>query len=552
MSDSKNISKILIVCAVIFTAMLPLRNAVYSDDVAFGQSVRHFVQTGDLKVSEYTAASSIFHILWGSLFAKILGFSFSSLNISVIILLPVLLIGFYKILRKQDIPSDKSLIFTLFFLSIPWIPFLTYTFMSDIPFLTLEILSILFYLKYGKEKKINHLTLCLVFASFAFLIRQLGLALLVAGIISSLIDKNISLKELKKFILPVLIPLFLLVIYQVWLSIPGNKTIPQYFYENQSKEAIKNFLPLTDIPLSTRILNYSQYIHRVINYTNQAMGLLFPLLIVLILSNTRKSKNFIKRNYKSILFSTATIGLIYFLDVIRFRKEYTAGFPLNEYEYESLFPIPWANLWKYLVIISIPFWSALLAKTLTNKIIQKAAKESYLVITFLGILFMTVITFQSWDRYLLPILPFIYIYLAKTTSSFKFNKIIWIPILALILLDSVQMTKLRYDEAGLLYNIGSQMVANGVEPSTIDLNRDQGWDIWFYYENGIQKQIAEVGGDKTKINFQKHPLPKKNIKYGIYTDRMIKYKKFNIDKKSALIIPFKSLFVSSKLTFINY
>src|SRR3989344_2915505 len=126
MSDKKNISKIFLVCALIFVAMLPLRNAVYSDDVAFSQSVRHFIQTGDLKVSEYTAASSIVHILWGSLFAIILGFSFSSLNISVIILLPVLLIGFYKILRKQDIPPDKSLIFTLFFLSIPWIPFLTY------------------------------------------------------------------------------------------------------------------------------------------------------------------------------------------------------------------------------------------------------------------------------------------------------------------------------------------------------------------------------------------------------------------------------------------
>ncbi len=113
------------------------------------------------------------------------------------------------------------------------------------------------------------------------------------------------------------------------------------------------------------------------------------------------------------------------------------------------------------------------------------------------------------------------------------------------------MTKLRYDEAGILYKIGNQLVQQGAEPSTIDLNRDQGWDIWFYYEKGVQEQIKEVNGDKTKINFRIYPLPKKIIKYAIYTDRMIKYQKLDIDKDKALLIPFNSLFVSSKLTFLQ-
>lgn len=552
MSDNKNISKIFLVCAFIFVAMLPLSNAVYSDDVAFSQSVRHFLQTGDLKVSEYTAASSIIHILWGSLFAKILGFSFSALNISVIVLLPVLVIGFYKILREKDVPSDKSLIFTMFFLSVPWITFLAYTFMSDIPFLTLEILSILFYLKYSKEEKIKYLTLCLVFASLSFLIRQLGLVFIVAAVTFSFLNTRFSLKRVKKIIIPIFIPILTLIFYQIWLSTPGNKTVPQYFIENQTQEALKNFLPFTNISLNDRFFNFFNYLHRTINYANQAMGLLFPLIAILILSNIISVKIFLKRNFKIIILSTIITGLIYLMDLISFRKEYTAGFPLNEYEYESLFPIPWAHIWKYLVIASIPFWAALLAKTFISRIKQKAAKESYLIICFLGILFLTLITFQSWDRYLIPFLPLIFIFLARATIKFRFNRILTIITVTFLLIDSVQMTKLRYDEAGLLYDIGNKMVINGVEPSMIDLNKDQGWDIWFYYEKGIQQQIREAGGDKTMINFQIHPLPKKNIKYGIYTDRMIQYQKLNIDKNNTTIIPFKSLFVSSKLTLINY
>ena len=424
--------------------------------------------------------------------------------------------------------------------------------MSDIPFLTLEVLTILFYLKYSKDKNVKYLTVSLVFASIAFLARQLSLAL-IAGIVTSiLLNTKFSLKSVKKMILPLLIPLVTIIFYHIWLSAPGNKTMPQYFYEDQINEVLKNFVPLTNISLNMRVLNLSLFMHRTLNYASQAMGLLFPLIFVLIISNIPKVKRFIKRNFRIIIFSTTVAGLLYLLDVINFRKEYYAGFPLNEYEYESLFPIPWAHIWKYLVILSIPFWSVLMAKTYTNGSQKIDAQKRYLIITFLGVLFMTVITFQSWDRYVLPLLPFVFIYLARVTKTLKFNLLISVPIVALFLIDAIQMTKLRYDEAGLLYKIGNQLVQQGAEPSTIDLNRDQGWDIWFYYEKGVQEQIKEANGDKTKINFRVYPLPKKNIKYGIYTDRMIKYQTLNIDEDSFFIIPFKSLFVSSKLTFVNY
>lgn len=549
LSDNKCISLLIAISALIIVLMLPLRNSIYSDDVAFSQSVRHFLQTGDLKVSEYTAASSISHILWGSLFAKVLGFSFSSLNISVIILLPVLLIGFYKLLRTIDIPSDKSIIFTLFFLSVPWIPFLTYTFMSDIPFLTLELWSLLLILKYLKKTNPISLALILILASLAFLTRQLGLALILGIFIVFLLDcKNYANR--KKYVFLFLIPVITILYYLFWLSIPGNKTIPQHYYEEQSIKAIETFIPFTSHTLGERLSNFGLYVHRALNYASQAMGLLFPLIFVIISSNLKFLLRFCKKNIKIIAFSTASTVIIYSLDVVLFRRNYTVGFPLLVYEYESFLPIPWAHIWKFMVLFSIPIWAMLVSKSVAN-VLKMSRQALFLTIVFIIILFMSVSTYQDWDRYILPLLPFAFIFFAKSVNKLRINYIVALSVAFIVILDSVQLTKLRYDEVGLLYSLGNQLVSQGVEPSTIDLNRDQGWDIWFYYEEGIQKQIKDVGGDKEKIDFQLFPLPKKNVKYGIYTDRMIKYQDLNIDYSKATIIPFKSLFVSSKLTFLK-
>lgn len=543
-SHKAPVALLLIVSALVITAMLPLTNQIFSDDVAFSQSVRHFLQTGDLKVSEYTAASSISHILWGSIFAKVLGFSFSSLNLSVIALLPVLLIGIYKILRSLEVSETRSLIFTLFFLAIPWIPFLSFTFMSDIPFLTLEILTILCFLIFKKTLKIKYLSLSLIFASLAFLTRQLGLALILGVVSASFLQAWPSAKKVKTLALPFAIPTLTLILYYIWLSIPGNKTIPQYVYEAQTVEAVKKLFQQDNLLL---------LMHRTFNYANQAMGLMFPLVLVFTISNIKGLSSIIKKNPRPILISVAIAGILYLVDVTNFRENYTVGFPIMVYEYESFLPIPWPYIWKYLVMLSIPFWSSLIAISVLKGIKKPKVINIYLLTTFCPLFFMTLVTYQSWDRYVIPFLPFAFIFLAKSTLDFKIRESIALTVVTIMILDAVQMTKLRLTETGLLYKIGNQLVSTGVEPSTIDLNRDQNWDIWFYFEEGIQKQIAQVNGDKTKIeNFQLFPLPKKEIKYTIYTDRTIKYQNLNIDYSKAIIIPFKSMFVSSQLTFVNY
>ncbi len=99
--------------------MLPLYNKAYLDDFAYAQTVRNFVNTGILKISDWTAVTLIFQVFWGALFSRIFGFSLASLQLSTIVLLYFGLVAFYFILREIQLDDTISALFTLALLSFP-------------------------------------------------------------------------------------------------------------------------------------------------------------------------------------------------------------------------------------------------------------------------------------------------------------------------------------------------------------------------------------------------------------------------------------------------
>src|SRR3990167_9935376 len=177
LKSDKNIYLFLLaVFFVVLTIMLPFKDQLFSEDFAYAQSVRHLINTGDLKLSERVAPTSITLIVWGAIFTKIFGFSLANLHLSVVVLVPFLLIALYKLFNLTGCGKQKSLIFSLFFLSIPWILQISYTFLTDMPFLVLEVFALLFYSQGLKNNKPMNFLFGSIFASLAFLTRQLGIA----------------------------------------------------------------------------------------------------------------------------------------------------------------------------------------------------------------------------------------------------------------------------------------------------------------------------------------------------------------------------------------
>lgn len=539
--SDKNIYLLLLgIFFVILIVMLPFKDQLFSEDFAYAQSVRHLITTGDLKISERVAPSSITLIVWGAIITKISGFSLANLHLSVAVLIPFLLIALYKLFYLAGASKQKSLIFTLFFLSIPWILQLSYTFLTDIPFLTLEVFALLFYLRGFKKDRPIDILLGSIFASLAFLTRQLGIAFVLAAFITVLFKKDNNRRKFKYLFLSTFVPVFTGIVYLWWLSLPENKTIAQYAVYQEFRNIY--FHP----ELNIWIENIARIIHRTIKFISQAQVLLFPLVLLFLLSNLKKAFHLLNKNKTSFSIITIIAAFIYALDIINFRQEYTFGFPLLIYDYENLLPIPWAHIWKYIVLISFPLLSCTIY--LNKRTIFKL--NSFGQFTLLNLFFLTILTViyvASWEQYIIPFLPILMLWIAGLTKKLAINTKLALVFVLILLLDSVQMTKLRYSQSGLIWEKAMELVNSGISPTEIDPNNNFGWYYWFYFEKLASNSIKNAGGNKengTSSFIIKKPL---FPKYRIYTPKMISYTNPDTTNYKVESVSFRSLFVNSKI-----
>lgn len=530
--------------------MLPLRNQGFTDDFAFAQSVRNYLNTGSLKVSEWSAPSLVFHIYWGYLFTSVLGFSFTSLQLSVISLLPILIIFIYLTLIKNKIEITQSLILAIFFLSIPWIMQFTFTFMTDIPFLTLEVIGIYFYTQGFKSNKNISLLFGSIASSLALLIRQTGVILPIAALIVIIAKGEQTNKgKLLKVINCMIFPILTLATYLLWVS-GNNETITQIFYKNQTVEIIKQLNPLTsDSPNITSKVVLSLF-HRSLNYVSQLIGLFVPIVFLILISNLRKLPLFCKKHFFIISFSTAVSLLIYALDFVLYKQGFTVGYPAESlFEYDYFLPFPVEKLWTLLVLFCIPFWSTYFATSLTQ-FIKVKTESLFLILCFLGIFLMTILAYYNWGEYVIPFLPFILYWLSKLVKNFPINQKIATAVIFLLLLNSVQMAKIRYDENGIAWEESVKLMNSGIAYNAVNPNYNMAWIPWFSFEDNVTSKLKQTKGDKNKIEF---PIKLPNVQEPLYTiasERKIK--QVGAEKNKASIkLEMKSLFVKWNLVKIT-
>lgn len=155
------------------------------DAWTYALSVRHLVEEGRLQISEWTATTLVFQVVWGAAFAKLFGFSFSVLRLSTLTLSFAGGVALYALCREVGIARSRALAGALLFWFNPLTFSLSYTFMSDAPAVGLMLLATLFYVRGVRRSSGLTLVLGSCFAGLAFLVRHPGilvpLAVLVYG-----------------------------------------------------------------------------------------------------------------------------------------------------------------------------------------------------------------------------------------------------------------------------------------------------------------------------------------------------------------------------------
>src|SRR5438128_1971105 len=91
-----------IIAVVLMTALLASSpvDVPIIDDWTYAWSVEHFLQTGELRMLEWSAHYPLAQILWGALFSRLFGFSFVVLRLSTLVLAWAGLLTLYGTLRE--------------------------------------------------------------------------------------------------------------------------------------------------------------------------------------------------------------------------------------------------------------------------------------------------------------------------------------------------------------------------------------------------------------------------------------------------------------------
>lgn len=118
------------------------------DDWAYAQTVRHLLDTGQLRISEWASTTLIFQVYWGALFARLFGgFSFTALRWSTFVFSFITSLALYALLRQLDLGAAAAWLGSLTLVVNPIFVYLSYTFMSDVFYIGLMLLSLAFYVR---------------------------------------------------------------------------------------------------------------------------------------------------------------------------------------------------------------------------------------------------------------------------------------------------------------------------------------------------------------------------------------------------------------------
>jgi hypothetical protein len=158
----------------------PLTDVPVIDDWVYAWSVEHFLKTGELRVLEFSSVYPLAQILWGALFARVAGFSFGVLRLSTVVLAVLGCWALYFTLRELTYSRTASLLGALALAVDPVYFALSFSFMTDVPFVALSTISLFYYVSALCRHQPARAWPGSLFAVSAFLVRPIGIVIPLA------------------------------------------------------------------------------------------------------------------------------------------------------------------------------------------------------------------------------------------------------------------------------------------------------------------------------------------------------------------------------------
>lgn len=218
---------IIVIWVAIVIVADPRGQFPLNDDWCYARAVRTLLHEHTLELLPVVAVPLVAQVLWGALFCLPFGFSFFALRISTLTLGLAGLIAVYALLREVRAPRWAAFVGSLTVAFNAIYLQLSNTFMTDVPFFAFAVLSVYLFVRGLRRDSTACVVGGIVLACAAALIRQLGVVLPVSFAAGYLVKNGLSPRSLAKALLPVVIVLGTLLIYQKWLDSTGR--LPLYY-----------------------------------------------------------------------------------------------------------------------------------------------------------------------------------------------------------------------------------------------------------------------------------------------------------------------------------
>jgi Dolichyl-phosphate-mannose-protein mannosyltransferase len=214
----RNSFLILAISAWPLILLQPLRNFPMNDDWTYAWAVENLLNTGTLRILDWSTSINVAQVLWGALFCLPWGFSFAALRLSTWVISLLGLWALYLLLRELKVSRRDSLIGTAILGFSPFYFLFSFSFMTDVPFISFTTWSLLAFVKAFGSGKRGWLTTGSVLSALAIATRLPGVAIPVAVGALVVFQKNPRFRKSVSFCIGAVLPLLFTVGLLWWHS----------------------------------------------------------------------------------------------------------------------------------------------------------------------------------------------------------------------------------------------------------------------------------------------------------------------------------------------
>lgn len=436
MNLRKLITNPLTICLFLYVAALiwinPLGEYVVNDDWAHTRQVEAFLNKS-YRIQANTDAVLILQAVMGYAISLVFGFTLTNLKLLVIILSIFLLVGIYKISRLFELNKALTLILLITVAFNPLYLHLGSVFMTDIPFLAFFTWSLYFYLASLKSNNKKSELMAGIFCGLAVLIRQAGLVPFIAFTIVKVANSLINKKRLEKsFYISTLLVLASFALYIIWPRYSGSGTGNFGSITNLLADSIR----LRDVAkqfgsLLSAILYFGFFSFPFIfavkykwSMTQKIIGGFLPVLI----------------GYWAYISNIFPSGNVLYLEGLYAKTTRLVEISLLN-----------NNVVKLVLAVMIGTAVAKIVYVLMKAKYKNSLENQFLVLSFLGSLAALLFANDFYDRYLLPAVIVLLVFLARNVEKELSNKYVltffvtlYVFISTTLVLDYTHTIKLKW------------------------------------------------------------------------------------------------------------